>query len=387
MLTCQKSLFSLSDADHYLNCAYMAPLSKAVEAAGIEGLIRKRRPALFKVDDFFDEADAVRERFGALIHAAPQHIAIIPSASYGIATAARNLPIERGQTIILAHEQFPSNVYVWQRLAQEKGAEVQMVAPPEGPNRGQRWNERLLDAIDNRTAVVSLGNVHWADGTRFDLVRIGQRAREVGAAFVIDGTQSVGALPFDTTQIQPDAVICAGYKWLLGPYNIGLAYFGPCFDNGVPLEENWITRKNSEDFAGLVRYQPDYQPGAVRYDMGERAHFTHLPMLQAALDHLLSWTPRWIQSYCQQLTAPLLADADALGITVEDAAWRGEHMFGLRLPPHVSVETLKANLSDRNISVSVRGDALRISIHVFNESADIDALRAALHAALQPATA
>ena len=52
-------------------------------------------------------------------------------------------------------------------------------------------------------------------------------------ALVVDGTQSVGALPFDVGQIQPDALICATYKWLLGPYSLGLSYFGPRFDEGV----------------------------------------------------------------------------------------------------------------------------------------------------------
>ena len=223
MLTCQKDLFSLPEDHHYLNCAYMAPLSRAVEAAGISGLRRKKDPASLTPPDYFAEADTVRQRFGMLVNAAPERIAIVPSASYGIATAARNLPVERGQTIILAHAQFPSNVYVWQRLAEARGAEVRMIAPPAGLNRGQRWNERLLEAIDRRTAVVSLGNVHWADGTLFDLEQIGRRAREVDAALVVDGTQSVGALPFGVEAIRPDALVCAGYKWLLGPYSLGVA--------------------------------------------------------------------------------------------------------------------------------------------------------------------
>lgn len=385
MLTCQKDLFSLPEDHHYLNCAYMAPLSRAVEAAGISGLRRKKDPASLTPPDYFAEADTVRQRFGMLVNAAPERIAIVPSASYGIATAARNLPVERGQTIILAHAQFPSNVYVWQRLAEARGAEVRMIAPPAGLNRGQRWNERLLEAIDRRTAVVSLGNVHWADGTLFDLEQIGRRAREVDAALVVDGTQSVGALPFDVDAIRPDALVCAGYKWLLGPYSLGVAYFGPRFDDGTPLEENWITRRNSEAFAGLVQYQDAYQPGAVRFDMGERANFILLPMLLAALDHLLAWTPEGVQTYCRALTEPLLADARNLGFIVEDAQWRGEHLFGLRLPPQLSIEALQQILAERHISVSVRGDAIRISPHVYNNAADIDALREALHEALQPA--
>jgi len=124
--------------------------------------------------------------------------------------------------------------------------------------------------------------VHWTDGTRFDLVAIGRAARRVGAAFVVDGTQSVGALPFDVREIQPDALVCAGYKWLLGPYAMGAAYFGPRYDAGDPIEENWITRRGSDDFQRLVAYQDEYAPGAIRYDVGERSNFILLPMFIAA---------------------------------------------------------------------------------------------------------
>ena len=87
-----------------------------------------------------------------------------------------------------------------------------------------------------------------------------QRTHEVGAQLVIDGTQSVGALPINVQELQPDALICAGYKWLMGPYSIALAYYGPYFDQGEPLEEGWINRYGSEDFTNLVQYQDRYQP-------------------------------------------------------------------------------------------------------------------------------
>ena len=112
-----------------------------------------------------------------------------------------------------------------------------------------------------------------------------------GAAFVVDGTQSVGALPFDVREIQPDALICAGYKWLLGPYAIGAAYFGPRYDGGEPLEENWISRRGSEDFQRLVDYKISIADGAVRYDAGERGNFILLPMFVESLRRLLEWTP------------------------------------------------------------------------------------------------
>lgn len=383
MLTCQKHQFSLPDGLHYLNCAYMAPLSKRVEAAGIAGMQCKRVPSTIGAEDFFEDSDTARRLFAGLINADPSRIALIPAASYGIATVAHNLDVRRGQNLVVMHEQFPSNIYSWHRLVEATGAEIRVVHPPNDFPRGSRWNERILEAIDSHTALVAMAPVHWTDGTLFDLERIGARAREVNAVFVVDGTQSVGALPFDVETVQPDALICAGYKWLLGPYCIGAAYYGPRFDGGIPLEENWITRRNSEQFSRLVQYEAAYQPGAIRYDVGERSNFILVPMLIAGLEHLHEWGPDAIQTYCANLICDLTKDAQKLGFTLEDEAHRSAHLFGVHLPPHAEMERLQAILSEGNISVSLRGESIRISPHVYNDAADIDAMREALRASVQ----
>lgn len=384
MLTCQKDEFYLPKDIHYLNCAYMAPLPRNVEDAGIEGIRRKRNPTHVHAPDFFDDSERVRKLFGELIHAEPASVALIPSVSYGMATAAKNIEISRGQRIVLVHEQFPSNVYTWRRLAGRHGAKIVTVKPDDGAeSRSASWNERILDAIGASTAVVALANVHWADGTRFDLEAIGERAREVGAAFVVDGTQSVGALPLDVRTVKPDALICAGYKWLFGPYAIGMAYFSDRLQRGVPLEENWIARRNSEAFSGLVDYEEEYQPGAIRFDVGERSNFILVPMMAAALDYVLEWTPDAVQEYCKNLTDDLVNDARDMGYQIEQENGRGYHLFGIRLPSSVEPERLRKELALRQVSVSVRGGSIRISPHVYNQPKDVDALREALAAAAE----
>ena len=383
VLTCQRDAFSLPDDVHYLNCAYFGPLPKATEEAGIAGVRQKRAPMLVHSEDFFTQSDQARQSFARLVGARdPTRIAILPSASYGVAIAARNISISRGQHIVLLREQFPGNVYAWQRKADESGAQICTVAPPDTARRGAAWNERLLEAIDGDTAVVSLPHVHWTDGTVFDLVAVGARAREVGAALVIDGTQSVGAMPIDIEEVRPDALIVAGYKWLLGPYSICPAYFGPRFDDGVPLEETWIAREGSGDFQHLVDYESTYQPGAIRYDVGERSNFILIPMLLASLDLILEWTPEAIQSYARVLSEPLIRAAVDLGFSIEEDDWRAEHLFGLRMPGGIDLARLKAQLEARKIFVSLRGSALRVSPHVYNSEDDVGALIEALRAAV-----
>ena len=375
MLHCQKHLFSIPDEITYLNGAYMSPLLKSVEQAGFDGVRTKSRPYEIEIPHFFEPVRQLKQAFAQLVNAGDSNrIAVIPSASYGLANAARNLKLQAGDNIVLVEEQFPSNVYTWQRLAEEKSVELRMVPAPTEMPRCQRWNERILAAIDERTVLVTLGHVHWADGTLFDLKAIRQQATAAGARLVVDGTQSVGALPFDVEEIQPDALICAGYKWLMGPYSIGLAYFGPVFDGGIPIEESWINRLHSEDFKNLVNYQPEYQPLAGRYSMGEQSNFILLPMQLRALQQLLAWGVPNIQEYCRELMREPLRQLAELGCQLEPEAQRAHHLVGVRLPERMDLEHLKEAFQERKVHVSLRGSAVRISCHLYNEERDLDRL-------------
>jgi selenocysteine lyase/cysteine desulfurase len=382
-LECQREEFSLPPDRHYLNCAYMGPLPRAVQEAGRRAVGRKADPTGIEPADFFEESDRARGLFASLIGAADaSRVALIPAVSYGMATIERNLTLPRGAAVVVAAEQFPSNVYAWRRLCRRTGARMVVVEPPPAGQRGAAWNEAVLDAIGPDTGLIALPQVHWTDGTRFDLERIGRRARDVGAAFVIDGTQSIGAHPFDVDRIAADAVVCAGYKWLLGPYGASYAWYGPRFDDGEPLEETWIGREGSEDFRGLVRYRDAYQPGAARYDVGERSNFILLPMAIAGMERVIAWGAESIQAYCARLLEPVIAEARELGFDIEDAAWRGAHLFGLRLPAALPPDDLQRALREHRVYVSLRGSAVRVSPYIYNDAADADALLAALRQAV-----
>ncbi|MEQ8242131.1 aminotransferase class V-fold PLP-dependent enzyme [Fulvivirga sp.] len=372
MLSCQKELFSLNGEATYINCAYMSPLLKSVEKAGVKGIEGKRNPISVTPDDFFKNTELLRAEYSKLINSDdPKRSVVIPSVSYGISTAAKNIKVKVGQKIIVLAEQFPSNYYPWKRLCDENGAQLVVVNAPKSTDRGQAWNEAILNSIDGSTAAVAMAHVHWADGTKFDLEAIRKKTNEVGALLIIDGTQSIGALPFDVQKIKPDALICAGYKWLLGPYSIGLGYFGEAFDNGVPLEENWINRFESENFAGLVNYNDDYQHGALRYEVGEHSNFILVPMLLESIRQINQWGVENIQEYCKQLFAEANTALMNHGYTIESEKYRGHHLFGIRSADTSRMEKLKVKLSENKISVSVRGDAIRVSPHLYNDSNDV----------------
>ncbi len=371
--------FRLPSDLHYLNCAYMSPLPREVEAAGILGIRRKRNPSGIRPPDFFQETEELRSLYGGLLEGVESDsVAVLPAVSYGVAVAARNAGSLKGRNVVVARDQFPGNVYAWMAGARRQGGELRMVDPPpssaSGEGRGAGWSRRLAEAIDEQTAVVALGPVHWADGTRFDLEAVGARAREVGALLVVDATQSLGADPFPMTSVRPDAVISAAYKWLLGPYSMALGYFGERIQGGIPLEEGWITRAGSQDFRGLVDYTEAYAPGAIRYDVGERSNFILTPMTVAGLRLVHQWTPRRIREHCAALTGPLARTLREEGHQVEEERWRAPHILGVRLREGVDMERVRMSLEHRNVHVSLRGDAVRISPHVYNGPEDMAAL-------------
>ena len=92
MLPSQRHLFDIPDDVAYLNCAYMSPLMKPVIEAGATGLARKAHPWELTPDRFFTGSDEFRATAAQLLGCSADCIAIVPSASYGMATAARNLP-------------------------------------------------------------------------------------------------------------------------------------------------------------------------------------------------------------------------------------------------------------------------------------------------------
>jgi len=374
-MDCQKHLFSLPSDHHYINCSYLSPLLKKVEEAGIKGIRSKNRPWETTPDQFFTQSNTLRSVFAKLINAEQQDITIMPAVSYGMATVAKNIDPSKGSKILVTGEQFPSNIYAWRRFCKQHDCRIEVVESPKSfDERGKKWNERILDAIDRDTLMVAIANVHWTDGTLFDLKEISRKVAEYDSYFVIDGTQSVGALPIDVEEIKPDALICAGYKWLMGPYAMTLGYFGPRLQSGIPLEEGWIVREGSEDFSSLVDYVDTYQPGAQRFDMGERSNFVLVPMMIAALKQILQWTPEAIQQYCQNLSSDLVHQLPEYGYQIEDPEWRGQHMFGIRMPDRITISTLQQKLDERNIHVSVRGSAVRIAPNVYNDERDMQAL-------------
>ena len=376
MLDVQRQLFDIPETVTYLNCANMSPQPQTVTAAGVAAVHHKAAPWTLRPEEWFAPAERLRALFAAVINADADGIALVPSVSYGIALAAANLELRRGQSIVLLEGEFPSNVYAWQELARRRGAVIRTVRREATGT----WTDSVLGAIRSDTAVVSVPNCHWTDGRLVDLARVAPAARSAGAALVVDASQSAGAYPLDVAVIQPDFLVTVGYKWLLGPYGLGYLYAAPRWRTvGAPLEHSWLTRAGAEDFTRLTEYSDTYRDGARRFDMGEFPQFVLSAMAVAALEQVLAWSIDRIQVTTAALTLRAEQGAAESGATAVPHRDRVGHLIGIR--PRAGVRTsLLAALSAEDIYVSIRDNAIRIAPHVYNTEADILRLLAILHA-------
>jgi selenocysteine lyase/cysteine desulfurase len=371
-LPSQRELFDIPDDVAYFNCASIAPQLRAAGEAASAALARRAQPWRIRGQDWFSEVEERRALFARLAGVDAEGVALVPATSYGLAVAAANLEARPGQRVLVLADDFPSNWYTWQRFTQRTGATLVAVEREDG----QSWGEAVLQALDERTAVVAVLAAHWTDGGAVDLAAVGARARQAGAALVVDASQALGATPLDLAAIRPDYLVTVGYKWLLGPFALGYLYVAEERRDGVPLEENWISRLGSEDFAALVGYQDRYQPGARRFDVGQRTHFETTPMAVAALRQLLDWEVPRIAATLGRLTGRIQREVEAIGLPLTTGD-RVPHMLGIGLPDRARGAVAGA-LADAGVFAGVRGSSLRVSPHLWTTDQDIERLVGAL---------
>ncbi|MCH8930354.1 MAG: aminotransferase class V-fold PLP-dependent enzyme [Proteobacteria bacterium] len=371
ILTSQRHLFSIPRDLAYFNCAYLAPqLNSASEAAAAAATI-KQSPWNVSADDFFAGPEKARGLFADIVGCAAENIALVPAVSYGVAIAGKNLPPGAGQRIVMLAEQFPSNVYSWLALAHERDLVIDFVQKADG----RTWSESVLESLDEPAALVALPNVHWTDGSLIDLAPIAKRCHAMGAKLVLDLTQSMGVMRVDIEDLDPDFIFCAAYKWLLCPCGFGFVYVAPRWHNARPLEEAWINRAGSENFAGLVNYRDAYQAGARRFDAGGRGQFQQWPVVIETLRQILEWGVDNIAATVSLTSAKIAAGAARIGLEVPEP--HASHLLGIRLSGSPPTDLL-GKLRSEGVYLSQRGSRLRIASYLYNDDEDVQRLLAAL---------
>ena len=376
IIASQRHLFDVPEDIAYFNCAYYSPQLNESTSRLMAGAREKSHPWERTSADFFDDAETIRTLASGLFGGEPDGYAIVPSAGYAESAAARAVEPELrpGDRILVIAEEFPSGVLPWMRTARETGATLLTVPYPECGT----WTEAILGRMDKTVKVVSISTCHWTNGAYIDLRPIGRACRDTGAVLVVDATQSLGAMPFPLSDIRPDFLVAAGYKWLLCPYGFSLKYVSERWRNARPLEESWQARSNAQDFSALVKYSDTYMPGARRFDVSEKGTATILPGAIAALEQIGGWGVENIAATLSAINARVATHLEQLGFQLPEESQRCPHLLGAVLPSG-RTWNLVAALKERNIYISQRGNALRFAPHLYVNARDEERLVEALH--------
>jgi selenocysteine lyase/cysteine desulfurase len=382
MLASQRHLFDIPREVAYLNAASWSPLPKPVQAAGHEGVARKAQPWRWGAAEQAGEFARARAAAAALIGAAPADIALVSSVGFGVATAGKILPIPAGSRVILLADDHSAPTLEWMQRAPAGGFTTEAVARPADGD----WTAALLEAIERPgaapLALASISSVHWSDGGLVDLDAVKPALRRQGAALLVDATHHAGVLPIDAARLDPDFLLFPTYKWVLGPYGRAFLYVAKRWQEGVPLEQTSYSRKSvaaerAPYFADLA-----FAEGAQRFDMGERDHFISLGMAAVGMEMMAAWGHAAITARLAMLTETIAAGLEGLPVEVPAPRVRAPHVLSLGFPRGMP-KGLIAGLAAAGVHVAPRLGRMRISPHVYNDEADVEAFLAAMRRLLR----
>ena len=377
MLASQRELFEIPRDICYLNSASYSPLPLKTQEAARAAVGRKGKPWTLDAGFAGRQHDRARVAAARLIDADPADVALIPSVSYGVATAAKLLIIPRGGRVLVLENDHSSPVLEWQTRADAQGFAVETVHQPDDGD----WTSAVLAAIERPGAVpvalASISSVHWSDGGLIDLDPVAAALRRQGALFLIDATQSAGVLPLDVRHLDPDFVIFPTYKWLLGPYGRAFLYVAKRHQDGTPLEQTSAGRRDVRAENAIYFSDTSYVGDASRFDMGERDHFISLEMAAIGMEMIAEWGAARIAQRLAMLTERIAEGVRGLGVGVPQRRLRAPHILCLGFKGG-SAKALVEGLATEGIYVAPRLGRMRISPHVFNDEADADRFVAAL---------
>jgi len=380
----------------YFDTAGRSVLPQSVEAAGIAAVKQKSQP--WNGVGSEEDITSVRESFATLIGADSKSIALTPSTGFAMTLVAKNVvksgKLSSGKVIVILEKEMGSAVYPWQEACAKTGATFRVISDPLLSGSVLSWTEAILEAIDQSVAVVALPMVHWCNGALIDLkaisARLDQFPKESRPLLVVDGTQSLGALPLSVADVHADVIACSVHKWLNCPYGMSLLYIHPDYHTiWEPLDHHERGRvgNNEEGWDEVIFMDPDTGfyphalfPDARRFDAGGKANPVTVPMVRAGLQTVLSWTPTVVQEHCATLTDAIAAQLQSVfgeHVLIRPKSQRSAHILGVRFHPTspyhaISLIELNKALKKEHIYASVRGEWLRLSVYLHNSLSDVN---------------
>ncbi len=339
--------------------ATMKIFKQAVENGGMYGSLDFQKR--------FDAVEKVRVQVARFIgDGNSEQVAFVPNTSTGLSIVARGIEWKRGDNVVGILGEFPANVYPWLEL-EYRGIEFRQVPMRE---TGEVFLEDIEKRVDGNTQVVAVSWVQYHTGFRLDLRRLGELCREKGVILVVDAIQGLGVLPINVKEELIDVLVSGSHKWLLSPEGAGVMYVSERVISRIrPTIIGWKSVKNPFDFSS---YELNFAKGALRYESGVLNSYNIL-----ALGKSLELIEE-IGIYNIEKTVISLATEVKKRFLERKFRVLGSkgdlHRSGIvaAVPPAGESEALAKVLRSKNIAVSSRAGALRVSVNFYNSEEDID---------------
>lgn len=370
--------FPIADQMVFANHAGVAPISPPA-AEALRAYAQQASTRAYVGGGWYRRAAEVKATAARLIGAAGGHeIAFVPNTTSGLAQVANGLAWTPGDRVVITDVEYPANRYPWEHLARTRGIDLVTVA--QQPD-GRIDPDDVIEAIHDRTRVVSLSHVQYASGHRIDPRPISAVCRQVpgGCYLCLDAIQSVGVLPVDVQAMGVDFLAADGHKWMLGPEGCGIFYCRTELAGLLtPAVVGWMCM---EDAANYGDYRYALLPDARRFEPGSY-NIPGILALGASLDLLAAVGIDTVWQRVEGLTRRLCEGLAARGYRVFSPRRDPEERSGIvsfeagagKPPPQAIVD----HLAGQQIVIVTREGRLRASPHYYNTPEQIDRLLAAL---------
>ena len=370
----------------FMTAASWCPVPISAVELGKEAVARKSRPWELSSDMQQQQCEGARNAAAALIGANPSDMAIIPSVGYGVASAAKILGLEPGASVIVLADDHTSPVLEWSDPTGNGNLKVHTVQRGLDGDWTSAVLEKMAQVSKSGLALVSISNVHWADGGLIDMDAVASAARNYETKVLLDATHAVGVVDVDVNRIQPDFLIFPTYKWLLGPYGRAFLYVAPQHHGGIPLEQTMSGRKRVRAEDPVYFSDLSYVEDASRFDMGERDFFISLDLARHGMELVHRLGRASVEARLKKMTTLIeteILEAE-LPVDMLSEQHRSPNILSLRFPQGMPDE-LEKRLAAHKVYAAVRLGHLRIAPHIYNDEEDCEKLVAALYSVIKEA--
>jgi cysteine desulfurase/selenocysteine lyase len=360
-----RSLFPICERLAYFNHAGVSPVNTRAVAAMNEFNEQTARLSINEYRQAMnDRQNELRQRCATLINArSVDEIVLIPNTAAGINTAAVSLPLRLGDNVLVLDGDYPANIYPWMNQA-HRGVLTKFV--PQ--HNGGLDLDLLVSRIDSHTRVIAMSTVVFATGFRNNLVEVGKLCRERGIFFVVDGIQSLGALPFDAQEANVDILAAGSQKWLMGPIGSGFLYVRREL-LGQLVPGAYVGASSVVDADNFLDYNFTLVPTAERFKLGS-SNAIGAYGLNATLGLLQEIGIERVAERILMLADVAIGDLQERGFKLS-ASTAPEHRSGIIIPKVPDPKAASARLEQAGIVCIPRGKGIRIAPHFYNTEEEI----------------